>query len=46
MRMMHEEDERPQNDKSHACHFNITYNGCDFCLLTPSAIIAYPQMPI
>ena len=30
MRMVHEEDEKPQNDKSHACHFSITYNGCDF----------------
>ena len=34
-RMMHEEDERPPNDKSHAYQFSITYNGCDFCLLTP-----------
>ena len=25
--MMHEEDERPPNEKSHAYHFNITYNG-------------------
>ena len=43
MRMMHKEDERPQNDKSHACHYSITYNGCDFCLLTSSAIIALPK---
>ena len=28
--MMHEEDERPPNEKSHAYHFSITYNGCDF----------------
>ena len=40
---MHEEDERPPNDKSHAYHFSITYNGCYFCLLTPSAIIALPK---
>ena len=39
-RMMHEEDERPPNEKSHAYHFSIIYNGCDFCLLTPSAILA------
>ena len=38
--MMHEEDERPPNEKSHAYHFSITYNGCDFCLQTPSAILA------
>ena len=31
---MHEEDERPPNEQSHAYHFSITYNGCDFCLLT------------
>ena len=40
---MHEEDERPPNEKSHAYHFSITYNGCDFCLLTPSAIPALPE---
>ena len=39
-RVMHNEDERPRNEKSHAYHFSITYNGCDFCLLTPSAILA------
>ena len=39
-RMMHEEDERPPNDKSHAYHFSFTDNGCDFCLLTPPAILA------
>ena len=38
--MLHKEDETPPNEKSHAYHFNITYNGCDFCLLTPSAILA------
>ena len=38
--MMHEEDERPPNQKSHAYHFSITYNGCDFCLLTPSVLLA------
>ena len=37
---MHEEDERPPNDKSQAYPFSITYNGCDFCLLTPSASLA------
>ena len=41
--MMHEEDERPPNEKSQAYHFSITYNGCDFCLLTPSAIFALPK---
>ena len=41
---MHEEDERPPNEKSHAYHFSITYNGCDFGLLTPSAILALPRM--
>ena len=42
-RMIHEEDERPPNEKSLAYHFSITYNGCDFCLLTPSAILALPK---
>ena len=37
---MHEEDERPPNEKSHAYHFSITYNGCEFCLLAPPAILA------
>ena len=41
--MMHEEDERPPNKKSHAYHFSITYNGCDFCLLTPYALLALPK---
>ena len=36
---MNEEDERPPNGKSHAYHFSITYNECDFCLLTPPAIL-------
>ena len=40
---MHEEDARPPNDKSHAHHFSIAYNGCDFCLLTPPAILALPK---
>ena len=40
---MHEEDERPPNEKSHAYHFSITYNGCDFCLLTTPAILALPK---
>ena len=39
---MHEEDERPPNEKSHAYHFSITYNGGDFCLLTTPAILALP----
>ena len=43
MRMMYEVDERPPNDKSYACHFSITYNECDFCLLTPFAILALPK---
>ena len=29
--MMHEEDERPQNENPHANNFCITYNGCEFC---------------
>ena len=37
---MHEDDERPPHEKSHAYHFSITYYGCDFCLLTPPAILA------
>ena len=40
---MHEEDVRPPNEKSHAYHFRITYNGCEFCLLTPPAILALPK---
>ena len=40
---MHEEDERPPNEKSYANHFSITYNGCDFCLLAPPAILALPK---
>ena len=42
-RMMHEKEECPPNEKSHAYHFSITYNGCDFCLLTPSATLALPK---
>ena len=42
-RMLHEEDETPPNEKPHAYYFNITYNGCDFGLLTPSAILALPK---
>ena len=37
---MHEEDVRPPNEKSHAYHFSITYNRCEFYLLTPPAILA------
>ena len=40
-RMMHEEDERPPNEKPHAYDFSMTYNGCDFCCNSCS-----PQMPI
>ena len=36
--MMHEEEE-----KSHAYRFSITYIGCEFCLLTPPAILALPK---
>ena len=43
---MHEEDGKPTNENSHAYHFSITYNGYDFCLLTPSAILALLKMPI
>ena len=42
-RMVRKEDERPPNEKSYAYHFSITYNGCDFCLLTPSAVLALPK---
>ena len=41
--MMHEKDERPPNEKSHAYHFSITYNGCEVCLLTPPAILILPK---
>ena len=41
--MMHETDERPSNEKSHAYHFSITYNRCEFCLLIPPAILALPK---
>ena len=37
---MREEDERPLNEISRADQYSITYNGCEFCLLTPSAILA------
>ena len=40
---MHEEDERPPNEKSHACHFSITYNGCEFCLLTLLQFLLSPN---
>ena len=42
IRMMHEEGERPPNKKSHAYYFSITYNRCEFSLLTPPAILALP----
>ena len=38
--MMDEEDVRLPNEKSHAYPFSITYKGCEFCLLTLSAILA------
>ena len=41
--MMYGEDVRPLNENSHAYHFSITYNGCDFCILTPTAILALPK---
>ena len=34
---------RPQIKISTAYHFNITYNGCEFCLLTPPAILDLPK---
>ena len=40
---MHEEDERPPNEKSHAYYFSITFNECEFFLLTPPSIIALPK---
>ena len=40
---MHEKDERAPNAKSHAYHFSITYNGYEFCLLTPPAFLALPN---
>ena len=40
---MHEEDEGPPNEIAHAYHFSITNNRCEFCLLTPSAILAFPK---
>ena len=45
-RMVHEEDERPPNKKSHAYHFSITYNGCDFLLTDPFCNSCSPQMPL
>ena len=41
--MIHEEDGRPPIENSHAYNFSITYNGCEFCLLTPPAILALPK---
>ena len=40
---MHEEALRPPNEKSHAYQFITTYNGCEFCLLTPPAVLALPN---
>ena len=41
--MVHEEDERPPNEKLHANHLSITYNGCKLCLLTPPVVLALPK---
>ena len=41
--MMPEEDERPPNEKSHAYHLSITYNGCYLSLLTPPAFWLFPN---
>ena len=41
--MMHEEDIRPPNEKSYAYHLSDTYNGYEFCLLAPPAILALPK---
>ena len=35
-------DKRDQNKNTHDFHFRITLNGCEFCLLTPSAVVALP----
>ena len=40
---MHEDHVRPPHEKSHANRFSITYTGCEFCLLTPPAILALPS---
>ena len=40
---MHEDDERLPSEKSHAYHFSITCNGCEFCLQTAPAILALPK---
>ena len=41
---MHEEDVRPTNEKSHAYHdFSITYNGCEFGLLTLLQLLLSPN---
>ena len=44
--MIHEEDDRQPNVKTHAYHFSITNNGCDFAywpflqfLLSPNAYL-------
>ena len=41
--MMHEEDERPPNEKPQAYHFSFTYNGCKFCLLTLLQFLLSPN---
>ena len=32
-----------QTEKAYAYHFSITYNGYEFCLTTPPAILALPK---
>ena len=40
---MHEDGDKPLNEKAHAYNFSLTYNGWGFCLLTPPAILALPK---
>ena len=37
---MHNENERPLDENSQNYHFSTTYNGCEFCLLTPFASVS------
>ena len=41
--MMYEEDVRPPNEKSLACHLALLTTDVIFCLLTPPAILALPK---
>ena len=36
-------DERPPHENLHAYQFSITYNGCEFCLLTLLQIFLSPN---